>query len=54
MNALKHTLSLSLLLASFWTVPVLAADVRQVNKKPPLAWGVMAPRVKAVMRNGLI
>ena len=54
MNALKHSFSLSVLLACFWAGPVLAADIEAGEQKAPIAWVVMAPTAKAVALNGLI
>ena len=47
MNALKHTLSLSLLLACFWTVPVLAADMSAGEQKAATCMGCHGPKGKS-------
>ena len=47
MNALKHTLSISLLLASFWTVPAWAADVAAGEQKAATCMGCHGPKGKS-------
>jgi cytochrome c553 len=47
MNALKHPLSVSLLLACFWTVPVLAADVAAGEQKAATCMGCHGPKGKS-------
>ena len=47
MNALKHTLSVSLLLACFWTMPVLAADNAAGEQKAATCMGCHGPKGKS-------
>ncbi|NOS87667.1 MAG: cytochrome c, partial [Methylococcaceae bacterium] len=47
MNALKHTLPLFVLLASFWTAPSLAADVNAGEQKAGNCIGCHGPNGKS-------
>ena len=47
MNPLKHPLSVSLLLACFWTAPVLAADLTAGEQKAATCLGCHGPKGKS-------
>jgi cytochrome c553 len=47
MNALKHSLSVSLLLAYFWTAPVLATDSAAGEQKAAACMGCHGPKGKS-------
>jgi cytochrome c553 len=47
MNALKHPLSVSVLLACFWIAPVSAADKAAGEQKSPICMGCHGPKGKS-------
>jgi len=47
MHALKHSFSVSVLMACFWAVPILAADIKAGEQKAPNCLGCHGPNGKS-------